>query len=109
MSLITEQICLDGDVETLNLALEAEPGQPPDDGCPEPFIFPATPERRILLSSGNNAALKVASSGAGGERGNGGVMWTASASSAFASKGLEEGLLDWTVFPSTGMLLPGHR
>ena len=36
-------------------------------------------------------------------------MWTAFSSSVSSLEEIEEGALDWTVFPSTGMLLPGQR
>lgn len=103
------QACMDGDIESLNLVVETEPGQDDVTGIPTPIILPDLPEGNLLLSLGSDAALDTSSSGASGERGTSGVMWTVSASSVSSSEELDKGVMDWTVFPSTGMLLPGQR
>ncbi len=102
-------MCLGGDVKSLHLAAETDPGQANSAGIPQPIILPDTPEGNLLLSLGDDAASSATGSGAGGEGGTGGVMWTVSASSASSGKELERGAMGWTVFPSTGMLLPGQR
>lgn len=97
---------MDGDVQSLNLATYTEPGEPIYAEPLEAFILPDTPEKYLLLSLGNDGA-SISTSGGASDKG--GVMWTVSISSVSSSEQLEEGVMDWTVFPSTGMLLPGQR
>lgn len=91
-----------------SLQLEIEPGQTSDDGAVETFVLPDTPEKYLVLSLGGDAAENSTSSSVGGEGDTtGGAMWAASVSSANSSE--ELGGIDWVVFPSSGMLLPGQR
>lgn len=104
---------MNGDAGSLNLVVESDPGQTNNTGIAA-IILPDTPEGSLLLSlEDNNSTSTTTSSGDGNEGGAGSVIWTVSASSASSSlePGVmeEEGMMDWTVFPSNGLLRPGQR
>eukprot|EP00752_Nemacystus_decipiens_P010943 g9725.t1 len=104
----SQEICLDGDVRFLSLAEETGPGQNTSAESLETFILPDTPEKYLHLSLGSDTTSSTTSSRASEEGGAGGVMWTASTSSVSLSEEFDEEDMDWKVFPSTGMLLPGQ-
>jgi len=70
--------------------------------------LPDIPEKHLVLSLGDGAASNPTSSGVGNEADKtGGVLWEAVVLPVPSSEQLGE--MDWTVFPSSGMLLPGQR
>lgn len=101
---------MNGDAAALNLSQVATP--------PAEILFPGLLEGDLLLSYGSVAPSAAASgisssSGSGGDEAGseeglygsseGGVVWSVDATVSNAS------MMTWTVFPSTGLLLPGEK
>lgn len=83
--------CLGGSAEGLSLSVRSHP---------DTTIHPSLLQAELLLELTSVEAL-TATNSAGGLEGKA-VMWNASA--------LASNLLPpWTIFPSTGLLLPGQR
>jgi len=78
-------------------------------GASRIVLHPDTPEKSLILSLGNDTSFNATVTGESGRGDTGGVMWTVSTSSTSSAEELEDGVMDWMVFPSTGMLLPGRR
>lgn len=79
---------------------------------PDKAYSPNMLEGALLLTLNDDETVTTTSSAggsgvvvSGGGGTEGGVIWNVSAL-PFPSG---EGLMDWTVFPSTGLLLPGER
>lgn len=111
----TRQTCLAGELDSLHLTTEAEPAT---------TFYPTMVEGYLVVSLGTTLAPAVAATAntsdgvardafdeGGGGSTAAGVVWNVSASSLLVNgeERLGEGLMDWTVFPSTGLLLPGQR
>lgn len=84
--------CLQGQTETLTLDLFEEP---------DPTYFPSLLEGNLKLSLGVATTTATAPTIGNGLGNVGGVMWNGS---AVASE-----FMNWTLFPSSGLLLPGEK
>lgn len=95
---------MDGDAGSLSLAKVAEPVT---------TFFPDMLEGSLVLSLDPAASSSAATNGVGtvGDGSSGGVIWKVSSASFSSPEGEElgVGVMDWTVFPSAGLLLPGRR
>ena len=113
------EMCIRGDPQSLHLTVDAQPAT---------TFYPNVLEGYLHLSldlvsgsdaAGVNANSSTSDSGAvrrssGSQSTRTGVVWNASALAVVSQK--EEGAteeremeMEWTIFPSTGLLLPGQR
>lgn len=89
------QVCINASPEWLNLSVLADPGEtyyPGFIGADLILMFPSDYGGSGLSDSGNV-----------------GVIWNASALVSSSSSSESPGIIEWTVFPSTGLLLAGQR
>ncbi|CAM9095530.1 unnamed protein product, partial [Laminaria digitata] len=101
----SKQRCVNGDAAALNLTTQNEPGT---------MFFPEMLEGDLLLSHVAHSITNTSSSSGGDGDGSGdvthgggqfGVVWSVAAPKSSVSG---TSMMDWTVFPSTGLLLPGE-
>ncbi|CAM9271368.1 unnamed protein product, partial [Ectocarpus sp. 8 AP-2014] len=97
------ETCVTGDPGLLNLTVLSGPAD---------AVFPIMLDGELLLALNDDETATSSSSAggsgvvvSGGGRTEGGVIWNVSA----LLMSSEEGLMEWTVFPSTGLLLPGRN
>lgn len=112
-----QERCVNGDPGSLRLATDTQPIT---------TFYPQMLEGKLLLSLDPvTSTAATASTGTGTGTGSSsfdaagsdvGVAWSISTSSVVVSDGEEgdgeelgAGVMDWTVYPSTGLLLPGQR
>ncbi|CAM9140361.1 unnamed protein product [Ectocarpus sp. 12 AP-2014] len=95
--------CVTGDPGLLNLMVLSEPVD---------AVFPTKLDGELLLALSDDETTTTSSSAggsgvvvSGGGGTEGGGIWNVSALLLSS----EEGLMEWTVFPSTGLLLPGRN
>ncbi|CBJ33868.1 probable extracellular nuclease (ISS) [Ectocarpus siliculosus] len=96
------ETCVTGDPGLLSLTVLSEPAD---------AVFPTMLDGELLLTLNDDETVTTSSSAGGsgvalsaGAGTEGGVIWNVSALLLSS----EEGLMEWTVFPSTGLLLPGR-
>ncbi|CBJ26637.1 adhesin-like protein [Ectocarpus siliculosus] len=96
------ETCVTGDPGLLSLTVLSEPAD---------AVYPTMLDGDLLLTLNDDETVTTSSSAGGsgvalsaGAGTEGGVIWNVSALVLSS----EEGLMEWTVFPSTGLLLPGR-
>ena len=90
-----QERCVSGDATELALTVKTEPGE---------TFFPGLVEGDVLLSFTpiDSQAQSSSSASSSGNGTGSGLVWTVQAVET-------TNLMVWTVFPSTGLLLPGQR
>lgn len=104
-SKLLQQVCVSSNADGLTFWAVDE--NLDADGVPIPTYFPELVEGNLTLSlpaDSNSASTSSASASSGtGVSGGGGVVWNVSASEESSM------MIEWVVFPSEGLLLPGER